>query len=152
MYFCIVCVTPLVKISSVLTRLACLNKVLPTYLPTITEEAKIIYEKVCKNPKPRVMSEAEAKQHARAKRCYACGIKFGTLRPTAKGEMEEVTKCWDHCHITGKYRGAACNKCNLRMRLPNFIPVLFHNLEGYDSHLFVKSLGLTEGDIKRASQ
>ncbi len=33
MYFCIVCVTPLVKISSLLTRLACLNKVF-TYLPT----------------------------------------------------------------------------------------------------------------------
>ena len=57
-------------------------------------------------------------------------------------------KCRDHCHITGKYRGAACDKCNLRMRVPKFVPVLFHNLEGYDSHLFVKSLGLTEGNIK----
>ncbi len=56
----------------------------------------------------------------------------------------------DLCHGTGMYRGAACNKCrpNLRMKVPNFIPVLFHNLEGYDSHLFVKTLGLTEGDIR----
>ena len=28
-----------------------------------------------------------------------------------------------------------------------FVPVLFHNLEGYDSHLYVKSLGLSEGNI-----
>ena len=76
-------------------------------------------------------------------------ISFGTIRINEQCKKEEkVTKCKDHCHITGKYRGAACNKCNLRMRVPKFVPVLFHNLEGYDSHLFVKSLGLSDRDIK----
>ena len=59
-----------------------------------------------------------------------------------------MIKCQDHCHLTGKYRGAACDKCNLRMRTPMFVPVVFHNLEGYDAHLFIKSLGLQEGDIR----
>ncbi len=94
------------------------------------------------------MSEAEEKRHARAKNCYTCGVEFGAHVTNAKGGKTKVTSCRDHCHITGKYRGVACDKCNLRMRVPNFIPVLFHNLEGYDSHLFVKSLGLTEGDIR----
>ncbi len=34
------------------------------------------------------------------------------------------------------------------MRVPTFVPILFHNLEGYDAHLFVKSLGLEEGEIR----
>ncbi len=89
-------------------------------------------------------------QHEEAEKCYACEDVFGMMRGIDKdtGEPIIVKKCRDHCHITGKYRGAACDKCNLRMRVPKFVPVLFHNLEGYDSHLFVKSLGLTEGDIK----
>ncbi len=51
-------------------------------------------------------------------------------------------------HISGKFRGAAHNKCNMRFRVPTFTPVFFHNLSGYDSHLFVNNLGVTEGDIR----
>jgi len=53
----------------------------------------------------------------------------------------------DHCHYSGKFRGAAHNQCNLLFRKPKHIPVIFHNLAGYDSHLFDKSLGKTQGNI-----
>ncbi len=97
------------------------------------------------------MTEGDECQHELAKNCYACNDLFGRMwynESKDKDKIEEVKKCRDHCHITGKYRGAACNKCNLRMRVPKFVPVLFHNLEGYDSYLFVRSLGLSDGDIK----
>jgi len=39
------------------------------------------------------------------------------------------------------YRGAACNKCNLQLKLSYRIPVVFHNLRGYDCHLLIQKLG-----------
>ena len=118
------------------------------FVETLTEDLRPIYE-ILKTPKPIVMSDSEKDQHKKSDSCYACGIEFKATRVNEKTKKEEkVIKCADHCHITGKYRGAACDKCNLRMRVPKFVLVLFHNLEGYDSHLFVKSLGLEEGDIK----
>ena len=56
-------------------------------------------------------------------------------------------KVKDHCHLTGEYRGAAHQECNLKYKEPSFIPVVFHNLSGYDAHLFIKQLGVTSGDI-----
>ena len=53
----------------------------------------------------------------------------------------------DHCHLTGKFRGAAHKICNLKYKVPKFFPVVFHNLSGYDSHLFIKILGNSEADI-----
>ena len=53
----------------------------------------------------------------------------------------------DHCHLSGKFGGAAHEICNLKYNVPKFFPVVFHNLSGYDSHLFIKTLGNSEGDI-----
>ena len=52
-----------------------------------------------------------------------------------------------YCHLTGKFRGAAHESCNLKYKVPKFFPVVFHNLSGYESHLFIKTLGNSEGDI-----
>ena len=65
-----------------------------------------------------------------------------------KNLKKEKKKVRDHCHFTGKYRGAAHNQCNLQFKKPKFTPVIFHNLSGYVAHLFVKNLGKSEGDIK----
>ena len=53
----------------------------------------------------------------------------------------------DHDHLTGKFRGAAHNQCNLQYQPPKFVPVIFHKFSGYDSHLFIKQLGKTQGNI-----
>ena len=53
----------------------------------------------------------------------------------------------DHCHLSGKFRGTAQEVCNLEYKVPKFFPFVFHNLSGYDSHLFIKALGNSEGDI-----
>ena len=47
----------------------------------------------------------------------------------------------DHCHYTGKYRGAAYQKSNLWYTIPYYVSVIFHNLSCYDTHLFIRELG-----------
>ena len=101
-------------------------------MESLEEDLKEIY-KILKTVVPIKISEQEEEIFKNTVQCYACGL-----------DLKE-DRVRDHCHLTGKYRGAAHSKCNLRMRTPKFVPVLFHNLEGYDSHLFVKSLG---GHIK----
>ena len=49
-------------------------------------------------------------------------------------------KVRDHCHYTGKYRGAAHNTCNLRYKIPKEIPAVFHNGSVYDYHFIIKEL------------
>ena len=49
-------------------------------------------------------------------------------------------KVRDYCHIIGKYRGPAHRQCNLKLKIPRKLPIIFHNLEGYDGHLIFREL------------
>ena len=55
-------------------------------------------------------------------------------------------KVRDHCHITGKYRGAAHYLCNMDLKITKKIPVIFHNLKGYGSHVIFRKL--SEFDVR----
>ena len=79
--------------------------------------------------KKMVFTKEDEKQFNMASDCWICGEELGNDRVR------------DHCHYTGCYRGAAHNSCNLKYRKPESVPVFFHNLTGYDSHLFIKKLG-----------
>ena len=50
-------------------------------------------------------------------------------------------KVRDHCHYMGLYRGPAHRICNLRYKILWYITVVFHNLSGYDAHLFIREIG-----------
>ena len=62
-------------------------------------------------------------------------------------EIGKILKVRDHCYFTGEYRGAAHNECHLNCKKPLILPVIFHNLQGYDSHLFIKQLAKVSGDL-----
>ena len=51
-----------------------------------------------------------------------------------------MCKVRDHCHFTSKYCGAAHSKCNLKYKVPKFIPVAFHNGSNCDNHFIIKQL------------
>ena len=84
--------------------------------------------------KPLKMTKKDEDKFKKAEECYICNKKY----------TNEDIRVRDHCHITGKYRGSAHQECNLELRLnPDQlkIPVIFHNLRGYDSHFIMQAIG-----------
>ena len=57
----------------------------------------------------------------------------------------------DYCHRTGRYRGAAHSYCNNLLRIypkTEEIPVVFHNLKGYDAHHLMQAVSQTNKEVK----
>ena len=105
------------------------------FVEKLTEATRGIYNDFYRKPKPLILSKDEQKSFDKAEFCHICN----------KELLEDKVR--DHCHFTGQYRGAAHNSCNLNCRKPLILPVIFHNLQGYDAHLFIKQLASLPGDL-----
>ena len=97
----------------------------------IIGEARRLY-----NPfpeKPMIpLTKDQIKRYNRASKCCICFKHF----------KDGDRKVRDHCHYSGEYRGAAHSLCNLQYKIPSYIPIVFHNLAGYDAHLFIWELSM----------
>ena len=69
--------------------------------------------------------------------CYICKEKFCM----DKDDKDYINrkKVKDHCHYTGKFRGAAPSKCNLNYKVPKDISIIIHNAS-YDTHFIINQL------------
>ena len=79
------------------------------------------------------LTTEEKLYHNEQEICYICKKEFD------KSDKKHH-KVRDHCHYTGKCRGAAHNICNLRYKIPKEIPIVFHNGSNYDYHFIIKEL------------
>ena len=78
------------------------------------------------------LTKEEKEDHNNQKVCYICKKEF-----TTSDNNNKHYKVRDHCHYTGKYRGATHNICNL---IPIDIPIIFHNGSTYDYHFIIREL------------
>ena len=84
--------------------------------------------------KPLKMTENDELRFKQMDECHICGNRY----------TDKDVRVRDDCHITGKFKGSAHQECNLRLRIKPEdikIPVIFHNLRGYDSHFIMQQIG-----------
>ena len=79
----------------------------------------------------------ENKSHKKQKICHICEEKFCMDKDDENYKNKRKVK--DHCHYTGKFRGAAHSKCNLNYKVPKDISIIIHNAS-YDTHIIINQL------------
>ena len=118
------------------------EKAVYTFLEYMLDEVKYCKRIIKKEfNKPLNMTKENEEEFQKAEECHICNKKYS----------DKDIRVRDHCHITGKYRGSAHQECNLQLKLnPEKvkIPVIFHNLRGYDSHFIMQEIGAIVKDYE----
>ena len=96
----------------------------------------------CEQKDMTPLTKEEEENYNNQNVCYICKKESNTSDTTESSSFEckKHYKVREHCHYTGKYRGAAHNICNLRCKIPKEIPIIFHNGSTYDYHFIIKEL------------
>ena len=111
------------------------DNVAEVFVSKLAKVTQKLFDDFYRHPKPLRLTEEEQKSFKEARICHIC---LGNL---------DGDRVRDHCHFTGQYRGAAHNSCNLQCKKPLILPVICHNLQGYDAHLFIKQLSGLKGEL-----
>ena len=101
------------------------------FVEHIEKEVKRLYATFPQQPMIE-LTDVLKREHEAAEKCHLCLKRFSD--PQNK-------KIRNHCHYTGLYREPPHNNFNLKYWIPHHIRIVFHNLSGYDTHLFIKELG-----------
>ena len=100
------------------------------------------FNKIFKINKKMIISEEE-KEFQLSNNCMYCEEEFDD-------NDDKKKKVRDHCHYTGKYRGASCSNCNLEEgKHRKFVPAYCHNLSGYDANLIIETLAKNQNDFQK---
>ena len=103
----------------------------------IEMETQEIYDEHYRDNAQLRMTQNDVNKYEKSNVCYIC-----------KEIIDNDDKVKDCNFLTGKFVGAAHQSCKQKSnKKPSFIPIVFHNLSGYDAHLFIKQLDVSEGDI-----
>ncbi|CAG2200881.1 unnamed protein product [Mytilus edulis] len=110
------------------------------YVEKVMKIYKEITYKIYLNEKKKpILNNHEEDEFQEATGCYICGEEF-----------KESEKVREHNHLSGKYRGAACQSCNTKEgKATKLIPVFFHNGSNYDFHFLIEELMKYEDEYNK---
>lgn len=118
---------------------------------SLRKDGAYIYNTYFHKNLPMVMTAADTLAFERATKCHICKKKFKNFRNFQNFDDQSAkapeSKVRDHCHYTARYRGAACNSCNLRYQIGSYLPILIHNLN-YDLSLFIRELAKYPDELR----
>ena len=98
-------------------------------MDNLVEELEYLVSVIYNKPQAKPIYEREDKiKQANSEICHVCKAGFNNRKE----------KHVDFEYFTGEYLGACHHGC--KNTKPDFIPTFFHNLAGYDSHLFITKL------------